>query len=53
VAPRARRRLATFAQAMRSTPAAVAMSTHSGVLIDCRNLDRPCEPGNSVSRFSR
>ena len=50
-APRARRRLATFAHAMRSTPAAVPMSSHSGAVSARRNEERPCAAGSSTSAF--
>ena len=49
-APRASSRLATLAHAMSSTPAAMAISTHSGGSASRRKLDRPCALGHDASR---
>jgi hypothetical protein len=48
-AARARRRLATFAQAMTRTPPAMAISTHSGFVIWLRKLECPWAAGSRTS----
>ena len=51
-APRASSRFATLAQAIRRTPAAVAISTQNGVVRVRRSPDRPCEDGITWSVFA-